>query len=87
MKKKREFKVGQIVAVTWIDSGCRYTRAGVDPEDCDVSTIIDYGRVVHVSKKRIVLTTHEHEDLDRQPHNEVYEVIWQPSIQSWKVLR
>lgn len=86
VKTKAKFKVGQVVKVTWIDSGCSYSRMSTWPEDCELSVNTTYGKVVHVNKERIVIASHQ-DKVHNSPRNDMYEVIWRPSIQSWRVLK
>ena len=84
--KKREFKVGQVVKVIWIDSGWTYDRAGIKAENCNVFEMTTYGLVASEDKRRVVIAANI-SNSDRSPGNEHYQVIWLPSIQSWRVLR
>ncbi len=86
VKIKPKFKVGQVVKVIWIDSGVSYSRMSTWPEDCELSLNVTYGKVVHVNKARVVLATH-HDTVHCSPRNDMYELIWPPSIQNWRVLR
>ncbi len=89
-KKKKAVKytgeVGHIVKVTWIDSGCSYSRNSVYPEDCMLSVNVTYGKVVHKNKERIVVASQQ-DQVHSVPRNDTYEVIWHPSIQSIRRLR
>lgn len=79
-------KVGNIVKVTWIDSGCHYNRAGVEPKDCRLPTMTVYGKLVHINKERIVVATNV-DNTHTSPHNDQYEVVWRPSIKKIRQLR
>ena len=79
-------KVGQTVKVTWIDSGCHYNRAGVEPKDCRLATVTVYGKLVHCDKERIVVATNV-DNVHRSATNDRYEVVWRPSIKKIRPLR
>lgn len=80
-------KVGQTVKVIWIDSGCHYTRAGVEPSECELSTCVNYGKLLHRNRRRIVMASQHHHNDGTSPYNDQYDVIWRQAIKKIRRLR
>jgi hypothetical protein len=78
-------RVGDMVKLTWRDSGIASYRGDIPPELLVTQDAIEYGEVVHIGKSDIVVAN-SRSAKELEPGNDMYTAIWIPSIQEIKVV-
>ena len=78
-------KVGDMVKLTWRDSGIASYRGDIPPELLITQDAIEYGEVVHIGKTDIVVANSRAAS-GLEPANDMYTAIWIPSVQKIKVV-
>jgi len=52
---KSKLKIGNIVGVTWLDSGAAYVRTHTPAEDCTLFRFISFGQVMSIDNERVII--------------------------------
>ena len=87
--KVRVPKVGDVVALRWVDSSTAVSRCPeTRPKDMKLVTFTLYGKVLHVDKGReqVVIGKEHSDDLDANDEID-QQIVWIPSIERCAVLR
>jgi len=79
-------RVGDLVAIRWVDSGLFVYREGNPHRDLDLKKIVTYGLVVYRDKYKTILAS-EHADNMDDIEGQQRNVIWTKSIIDVNVLR
>ena len=80
-------RVGDVVAVTWIDSGLGVYRDDTPHKDLKLAVVTTYGMVVHADKEKVVIAAEYDWDDSKNIGVMMRNAVWTKSITRVNVLR
>jgi len=80
-------KVGDVVAITWVDSGLGTHRDSTPHKDLDLAVITTYGMVMFADAKKVVIAAEYERDDPGDIGTMMRNVVWTKSITGVDILR
>ena len=81
------FQVGDVVALTWVDSGLGTHRDHTPHKDLDLAVLTTYGMVMFADRRKVVLAAEYEKDDPGDVGTMIRNVVWTKSVTGVDVLR